>query len=167
MSSVFFVASFIFVPIPPSSAHLVLGGVIGLLLGWAAFPAILVAFVLQSLYGFGGITTLGANTINVALPAVICHYLFIPFVKRAKTQKVIFILGTMAGSFAVLLTTLMLCVTLHFSGESGEFDKAAMLLLGAHVPLMIAEGAITGFAVSFLDRVRPQLFGRQQYGEGV
>ena len=62
LSAAFFVASLIHVPIGPSNAHLILNGLVGLLLGWAAFPAILVALVLQgAFFQFGGITTLGVK----------------------------------------------------------------------------------------------------------
>ena len=43
-----FVASLVHVPVGPSSMHLVLNGLLGLLLGWAAFPAILVGLLLQA-----------------------------------------------------------------------------------------------------------------------
>jgi len=39
LASVFFLATFVHVNIGPSSAHLLLNGLIGLLLGWAAFTA--------------------------------------------------------------------------------------------------------------------------------
>jgi len=38
LTAVFFVASLVHVPIGPASAHLIMNGIIGLLLGWAAFP---------------------------------------------------------------------------------------------------------------------------------
>jgi cobalt/nickel transport system permease protein len=50
LASAFFVASLIHVNLGPVSVHLVLNGVVGLLLGLAAFPAILTALVLQSLF---------------------------------------------------------------------------------------------------------------------
>ena len=62
LSAAFFVASLIHVPIGPSNAHLILNGLVGLLLGWPAFPAILVALALQgAFFQYGGITTLGIN----------------------------------------------------------------------------------------------------------
>ena len=71
LSSAFFVGSLIHVPIGLSSAHLILNGLLGAILGWAAFPAILTALLLQAvLFQFGGITVLGVNTFNVAGPAV-------------------------------------------------------------------------------------------------
>ena len=84
LSAAYFVASLIHVPIGPANAHLILNGLVGLLLGWGAFPAILVALILQGvLFQFGGITTLGVNTIIMALPAVISYLLFGRFVQKA------------------------------------------------------------------------------------
>ena len=77
LSAAFFVASLIHIPIGPANAHLILNGLVGILLGWAAFPAILVALILQAvLFQFGGITTLGVNTSIMALPAVFCFLIF-------------------------------------------------------------------------------------------
>ena len=49
LASAFFVASLIHVNIGPASAHLILNGIVGLLLGIAAFPAILTALLLPRL----------------------------------------------------------------------------------------------------------------------
>ena len=66
LSSVFFVASLIHVPIGPSAAHLILNGLCGVLLGWLAFPAIFVGLTLQGvLFEYGGITTLGRQHIQL------------------------------------------------------------------------------------------------------
>ncbi len=55
LSSAFFVGSLIHVPIGPSSVHLVINGINGLLPGWLCFPSILVALALQAiLFQFGG-----------------------------------------------------------------------------------------------------------------
>ena len=65
LSATFFVASLVHVPIGPSSVHLIMNGIVGLLLGWAAFPAILVALVLQAvLFQFGGITALNCVSLS-------------------------------------------------------------------------------------------------------
>ena len=83
VSAAFFVASLIHVPIGPASVHLVLNGLTGLLLGWAAVPAILVALFLQGIiFQFGGLTTLGVNTLNMALPAVLFTLLIRRYILR-------------------------------------------------------------------------------------
>ncbi len=79
LSAAFFIASLLHVPIGPSSVHLILNGLMGLLLGWVAFPAILVGLLLQAiLFQYGGLTSLGVNTVTMALPAVICFFLLGP-----------------------------------------------------------------------------------------
>ncbi|WP_343560842.1 cobalt transporter CbiM [Kiloniella sp. b19] len=76
LSAVFFVASLIHVPLGFSSVHLILNGLLGVVLGWAAFPALFVALVLQAVFfGFGGLTVLGVNALNIAAPAVAVFYL--------------------------------------------------------------------------------------------
>ena len=77
LSASFFVAALIHVPIGPSSVHLVLNGLAGLILGWAAFPALFVGLLLQTVFfGFGGVTVIGVNLLNIAAPAVLAWLLF-------------------------------------------------------------------------------------------
>ena len=65
----FFVASLVHVPLGPSNAHLILNGLLGIVLGLAALPAIFVGLFLQALFfGYGGITVLGVNTIVMGVP---------------------------------------------------------------------------------------------------
>src|SRR5208283_227154 len=77
LGSAFFVASAIQVPMAGSSVHLVLSGLMGLVLGWAVFPTVLVGLTLQfAFFSIAGPTVLGINTLIMALPGLICHYLF-------------------------------------------------------------------------------------------
>jgi len=155
LSSVFFVASLIHVPVGPSSVHLILNGIIGILLGWVAFPAILVALALQGvLFQFGGITTLGVNTFNMALPAIICFYLFNRGV-RGKNNFFALMLAFFCGFLAVLLSGFMVAAALVFTGE--PFLQAAKLVLFVHLPVMILEGVFTAFCIGFLRKVRPEI----------
>src|SRR5947209_9640966 len=55
LTAAFFIASLIHVRIPPTSVHLLLNGLVGVLLGWRACLAIPVALFLQVLFmGHGG-----------------------------------------------------------------------------------------------------------------
>ena len=155
LSSVFFVASLIHLPFGPSSVHLILNGVIGVLLGWSAFPAILVALALQSvLFQFGGITTLGINTFNMALPAIICFYLFNRGIK-GENNFIALTLAFVCGFLAVLLSGIMVAAALVFTGE--PFLQVAKLVLITHLPVMILEGVLAVFCIGFLRKVRPEI----------
>jgi len=154
LSAAFFVAALIHVPLGPASVHLIFNGLVGTLLGWTAFPAILVALILQAmLFQFGGITTLGVNTIIMALPAVLGYYLFGRLIAIWPGKSML--AGFICGFGAVLLSALLLGLTLVLTGES--FSIIAKLVVLANVPVMIIEGIVTAFCIGFLKKVRPEM----------
>jgi cobalt/nickel transport system permease protein len=163
LSSAFFVASLIHVPIGVSSAHLILNGILGVILGWAAFPAIAVALVLQAmLFQFGGFTTLGINTVIMAVPAVLCWLVFGPFViKKGMAGN---LAAFACGFLSVLLSGVIVSLSLFLSEEN--FFKAAAAVLGAHIVVMIMEGIITVLCVQFLKKVRPGMLPGTARQEG-
>lgn len=155
LSAAFFVASLISIPVGPSSVHLILNGLMGVVLGWAAVPAILVALVLQAVFfGFGGLVVLGVNTMNMALPALVCAALYGQRLRAPDCRRP-FLLGAMTGGTGVLLTGLMVTCSIAFSSEA--FLPAARVILITYIPLMIAEAAVTGAAIGFVRRVSPEL----------
>ncbi len=155
LSSAFFVASLIHVNIGPASAHLILNGIVGLLLGWAAFPAIGVALLLQSIFfQYGGITALGVNTVIMALPAVICYYCFSHFI--GKDGKITFIASFLAGFGSIVLSSFLLGFALYLTEKN--FMEVSLIIISANGPVMVIEGIVTGFCVSFLKNVYPEIF---------
>lgn len=158
LSAAFFVASLIHVPVGLSSAHLVLNGLVGVLLGWAAFPSILVALLLQALlFQFGGITVLGVNIFTMGFAAVISWYVFRAICYLCPGMKGVRVAAFMGGALGVALAAVLTALALAFTDEG--FWLAARLLLLAHLPVMLVEGLVTMFTVSFIMRVRPELLG--------
>lgn len=154
LSAAFFVASLIHVPVGVASAHLILNGLLGAVLGWAAFPAILVGLTLQALlFQFGGITVLGVNTFNMAAPAVLCGLAFRGLIESGGRRRLVG--GFLCGALSVALAAGLTAVSLGLAGEG--FKAVAGALFLAHLPVMAAEGLVVAFAVSFLARVRPEL----------
>jgi cobalt/nickel transport system permease protein len=154
LSAAFFVASLIHVPVGPVGAHLVLNGLMGLLLGWMAFPAILIALFLQALlFQFGGLTVLGVNTVTMAAPAVICFFVFRSFLRGQGVTATVAAFA--CGALAILLSGLLVAAALITTGQA--FLKVAELVLLAHIPIMIIEGIITLFIFQFLKKVRPEM----------
>ncbi|MGD9227968.1 MAG: cobalt transporter CbiM [Desulfobacterales bacterium] len=154
LAAAFFVASLIHVPIGPANAHLILNGLVGLLLGWAAFPVILVALVLQAvLFQFGGITALGVNTIIMALPAVLCYLVFSPFLHKSTTLALSSAFA--CGFLSVFLSAIILSMALIFTEEN--FFEVSAIVIVVHVPVMIIEGIITALCVVFLTKVQPTM----------
>jgi len=157
LSAAFFVASLIHVPLGPASVHLILNGIVGLLLGWGAVPAILVALSLQAMiFQFGGLTTLGVNTVIMALPAVVCYYIFSPLLW--KKPAVAFAASFACGFLSVLLGAVLAGFALMFTETN--FFEIALLLVGAHLPVMIIEGFITAFSLEFIKKVHPEMLPR-------
>ncbi|WP_006787225.1 cobalt transporter CbiM [Thiorhodospira sibirica] len=158
ISAVFFIASLIHVPLGPSSVHLLMNGLAGLILGFAAFPALFIALLLQAVFlGFGGITVLGINTLSVALPAVLLHYLCIHGVRHPDI-RIAAVWGAIAGGGAILLTALSIALVLMLSGEA--FFMIAKFAIIAHLPVMIIEGLLCAVAVILIKKVKPDIFAR-------
>jgi cobalt/nickel transport system permease protein len=77
LTAAFFVASSIHVKLGPSSTHLLLNGLVGVVLGRRAPLAILLGVALQAfLIPHGGLWAIGVNTCTEALPALLAGWLF-------------------------------------------------------------------------------------------
>ena len=155
LTSAFFVASLVHVPVGPVSVHMTLNGLVGLLLGWCAAPAILAALFLQAiLFQFGGLTTLGVNTFVMAAPAVFVHYTFGPLA-RSERGAVAASGAFLAGILAVGFSSVLMALALAASGD--VFINVAKMVIIAHIPIMIIEGIVTSFCVTFLRKVKPEI----------
>ena len=156
VTSAIFVASLIHIPIGPTSVHLILAGLAGILLGLGAYPSIFTAILLQAfLFQHGGITTIGINTLNIGLPALASYYLFILGVNHTKFKHKLWIFGALAGGIAIALAVVLTSMVLFITGE--EFLGVVVLLAVAHVPVAIIEAAIVGSVAEFLTKVKPEM----------
>jgi cobalt/nickel transport system permease protein len=154
-SSTFFLASLVNVRIGPSSTHLSLLAPMGLVLGWSVFPAVLTALLLQAvLFQFGGLLVLGANTADMALPALIVYLLFSGPIRRGGVLSAS-VFSFAAGFLAVVLGAVGVGVFLRLSdpGMAG----VVKVVFAAHVPLAFIEGAVTLFMVGFLKKAAPDI----------
>ncbi|MEM1241865.1 MAG: cobalt transporter CbiM [Cyanobacteria bacterium P01_H01_bin.26] len=165
LAAAFFVASSIQIPLPPVSLHLVLSGLLGAVLGYYAFLAILIGLFFQALFlGHGGLSTLGVNAIIIGIPALVGYGVFQlrRWLPRSLTSAVRYgISGFLAGAVGMALAVTMFISLLIFAVPVG-FDMAtertALLTLGiAHGPLVIVEGIFTALLVTFLHRTKPEL----------
>ncbi|MFT4301819.1 MAG: cobalt transporter CbiM [Desulfovibrio sp.] len=156
LAATFFVGSLIHVPIGPSSAHLILNGLLGVLLGWAVFPAILSALALQALlFQYGGIVVLGVNTFTMGFSGLVAWYVFRLLIRIWPGMKGLRAAAFCGGAIGVLGAGLLTALALAFSDEG--FLTAARLIFLAHLPVMLVEGLITMFTVGFIARVRPEM----------
>ena len=163
LTAAFFVISWIHIPVPPTSVHLVLNGLMGAMLGYFAFPAILIGLFFQAvMFQHGGLTTLGVNAVIMGLPAILSYYIFrLRNVRNKGSQVMTGIFGFLAG-FVGIAVSVILFVVILLTNIPADFsigiERAAIYTLAlAHVPLMFIEGAFTTLMTIFLQRVRPRL----------
>ncbi len=162
-TAAFFISTFLLIPIPPTSVHPMLVGLLGAMLGYFAFPAITIALFFQAvLFQHGGITTLGVNAFLFGSSALLSYHLF-QFAKRLfkhrKNHPAIsgFIAGFAGCAIAVFLFYLVLISFIPINLEQGMERKAITILSIAHLPIMVIEGVFTAFLFRFLQKTKPSL----------
>ena len=159
MAAVFFVASLVSVPMGPTSIHLILSGLMGVIIGWATVPAVFVGLVLQAaFFGFGGFAALGVNTVNIAMPGAVLAALAAPLLRRGTPLRA-GLVAAAVGALSVAATGLLVMAALWASDQAYALSASVMLL--SYVPLALAEAVLSGVAVTFLARVKPELLGRK------
>ena len=163
MVAAFFVISSIQIPLPPMSLHLILSGLLGAVLGYYAFLAIVIGLFFQALFlGHGGFSTLGINAIIIGVPALVGYVLFqLRHWLPGKPPLRYGVSGFLAGSVGMALSVTLFISALIFTVPVG-FDvvteRTALLALGiAHGPLILVEGIFTALLVTFLHRTKPEL----------
>lgn len=180
VTAAFFVACLFKVPVPPTSLHLVLSGLVGILLGPLSLICIFIGLLLQALlFQNGGITVLGVNSVVMGLPAIIAWLVYKALSKKTKTS----ISAGLASAFSIFLSTLLLAAVFYVSGitfgglavlaetvsevtilskistalVNSPFGLTVFLLLLMNLPLMIIEGIISAFIVPFIKKVKPEM----------
>jgi cobalt/nickel transport system permease protein len=160
LTAVFFAASSIALPVPPTSAHLVLTGLMGVMLGWFAVPALLVGLFLQAvLFGHGGLTSLGANLLILAPTALVCRAAYDLLSPRLPdVAAAIAGIGGVVLSIAVFAALVLAALP---DGVSAQAERAALLALAlAHLPLALVEGVVVFSVLRVLRRIEPGLLPR-------
>ena len=170
--AIFFVGGTIHVPIGIARVHLVLSGLLGLLLGWAVFPVLLVGLLLQAvLLSFGGFTVLGANLLILGLPAALVGSVLRPRLARllgdcrqdagAKLGGVLRLslamwLAGLAAALSLLGSMMLAAFFLWWSGGERFWPLISLLSVG-HVPALLVDALITALAISALIRMAPDV----------
>ena len=163
LTAAFFVASLIHIPIPPTSVHLIFNGLMGVVLGFYAFPAILIGLFFQAvMFQHGGMSTLGVNAIILGLPALMAHVIFKQRHRTTESKAVVTkVLSFVAGMGALLMSASMFAVLLvtHISPDMDvNAERTAILIsLGSYAIQAAIEGVFCVMLVSFLEQVKPEL----------
>ncbi len=147
LTAAFFVASLIHVTVPPTSVHLILNGLVGVVLGRRAAVAIPVGLFLQAvLLTHGGITALGVNSCIMVLPALLAWQLFALLRGIAYARHPQFRTGLVAVCALTWIFTAVYGVALLCIGTENESAMASVNHIVLH-PLTVTSALIVaGFA---------------------
>ena len=160
LTAAFFIGSTIHIPLLglPTSVHLILNGLVGVILGRRAPLAITVGLYLQYLLNnHGGLSTLGLNACIIGLPAVLAGQVF-PVLRSIGVPP--FATGCLLGGGAAGAAVGLNFLVLLLGGED-DWETLARLVLLIHIPVVILEGLMLGVVVRYLEKVKPEMLGRQ------
>ncbi len=181
---------FMTLPIVPIAYHLNLSVIAGIILGPAvAFISIFIVDLIIAMFGHGGITVVGINTVVVGAEAFIGFYLFQIFMALVGKDSIVWSSG-LAAVIALIISTSLLVSVVYlaqinpemvigvelgdpaqtitdsnipselFKGINIEsFASTLLVLLGIG---WLLEGIVTAFAIKYLSRVRPDLISAQR-----
>ena len=178
VSAFCFVVMMFNVPLPGgTSGHAVGMGIAAIVLGpWPAIAAISIALLVQAVFfGDGGLTTFGANSLNMAVVGVLVAYAVYRLIagNAVLTSRRRVVAGAMAGYVAINVAAL--CAGVEFGLQPVLFHDAAGAPLYAPYPMSIAvpamllghltfaglaEALITGGLVAWLQVSEPALLQR-------
>ena len=136
MAGTFFAISLIMIPIPPSSVHPLMCGLIGIILGRRSPLAFFPALLLQALF---------------------FQLSWLIFYKWK--SKNILLKGMTTGALSVIFVVLVLSALLL---TGGKFAKETFIaLFVSHSVIMAVEAVLTGFAVRLMLKAKPDWFNGQ------
>lgn len=164
-TAMFFAAQMMNYPvIGGTTAHLLGGPVLALLLGpYAGLVSMTVIVMLQALiFGDGGLSTLGANVLNMGIVGVFVPYLTFAIVVKATRSKRGLYAGAFLGAFlGDLLAAVSAGFELGLSVPVFQYGiQLAVAAMAAHHAIIgIAEGVVTATIMAVMAKSRPDLLG--------
>jgi cobalt/nickel transport system permease protein len=142
-----------------TSGHLLGGAIAATLLGpYAGFVVITVVLIVQCLiFQDGGLTTLGANIVNMALVGTMSVYPIIRLSGSVTAKRAGVVFGAaLAAWVSVVAASLFCALELALSGRA-PISIVVPAMVGVHSVIGIGEALVTGFFVGFLLNTRPDL----------
>jgi cobalt/nickel transport system permease protein len=155
LTAAFFVASLIHVPVGPTSVHLLLTGLVGVVLGRRAALAVPVGLFLQAvLLHHGGYTSLGVNSCIMVLPALLAWWLFglvrpLPWGRRAWFRSGLVAASALVWGLSVVFSVALLVTNWDAGPGRLDFGPAAQAALH---PLALAAGLAAALLVAWAER---------------
>lgn len=163
LTAAFFVSSLIHIPIPPFSIHLILNGLMGLILGYYAFPAILIGLFFQAVFfQHGGLSTLGVNAIIMGAPSLLAYNIWLcrklPIFNNLLASNILVFFIGFIGIFLSALLFVFITINNISPDLNINTEKTAILtsLIGYTIQGLI-EGSLTVILINFFYKVKPEI----------
>ena len=171
MSAFIFAAQMINFPVIGGTSGHLLGGVLAaVLLGPYAGAVVLTCVLIFQCLIFqdGGLLALGANILNMAIIGTLGGYVIFVVLQKIFGSKKGFIIGAAVASWLSVVVAASFCaLELAISGLS-PLHIVLPAMAGIHALIGIGEAIITVAALSFIQKVRPDLiYGLSRKTDGI
>jgi len=164
MSAFIFAAQMLNFPIAGGTSGHLLGGVLATVLLGPFAGAIVISVVLIAqcfIFQDGGLTTLGANILNMGIIGTMLGYLVYNIIRRIIRGNIGVLIATFIAAWvSVVIASATCAIELAISGTT-PFNIVFPVMVGIHAIIGIGEAIITSLVVSFVLRVRPDLMYRK------
>jgi len=162
LAAIIFAFQFVNYPVPGgTSGHLVGGTLVAIILGpWASVIVLFLILVIQSLFGDGGITALGANTFNMGIIGGIVGFylvmLFVRLLNNTSLKKEIKVtIATAIGSYISIVLASFICgIEIGISGTI-PIEIAVPAMVFWHILIGIGEAIISALIVYYIYKTKP------------
>jgi len=151
-----------------TSGHFAGGALAGILLGaWPACIVMTAVLLVQAIFfGDGGITTLGANIVNLGIIAPFVGAFIYEIFQRISNGYASKIGGAFVGAFvAVVVSSAAVALELWASNHA-HFFAALGAMTFFHALIGIGEGIVTAGLIAYVAKVRPQLLDDENIPNG-
>ena len=162
LAAIIFAFQFVNYPVPGgTSGHLVGGTLVAIILGpWASVIVLFLILVIQSLFGDGGITALGANTFNMGIIGGIVGFylvmLFVRLLNNTSLKKELKVtIATAIGSYIAIVLASFICgIEIGISGTI-PIEIAIPAMVFWHILIGIGEAIISALIVFYIYKTKP------------
>lgn len=162
LAAIIFGFQFVNYPVPGgTTGHLIGGTLVAIILGpWASNIVLFLILVVQSLFGDGGITALGANSFNMGIIGGILGFYIVIFIIRLlnftslkKELKVT--IATGIGSYITIVFASFICGIEISIGGLVPIEIAIFSMVFWYSIIGLGEGLISALIVFFIYKTKP------------
>ena len=170
IAAVIFAFQFVNYPVPGgTSGHLVGGTLVAVILGpWASVIVLFLVLIIQSFFGDGGFTALGANTFNMGIIGGIIGFFIVKgivlLLKNTNLKKDIKItIATAIGSYLAIILAATICGLEISVGGIVPIEFAVPAMLFWHLLIGIGEAIISALIVYYVYKTKPVLIITEEF----